>query len=75
MLTSFTGTLNDLSKYSSKFVDGGVVGWPTEYTTPSRSRGERSMTFTLRAQVLSGQTSASEKVGQDTVKTETKDEL
>lgn len=69
------GTLTDLSKYSAKFVDGGVVGWPIEYTTPSRSKGERKMSFTLKAQVLSGQAGASEKKGQDTVKNEGKDEL
>ncbi|KAJ4412068.1 hypothetical protein N0V82_008868 [Gnomoniopsis sp. IMI 355080] len=69
------GTLTDLSKYSSKFVDGGVVGWPIEYTYPSRSKGERNMSFTLKAQVLNSPASSSEKIDQDTVKADGKDEL
>ncbi|KAJ4395870.1 hypothetical protein N0V93_000084 [Gnomoniopsis smithogilvyi] len=69
------GALTDLSKYSPKFVHGGVVGWPIEYTHPSRSKGERNMSFTLKAQVLDSPASASEKIDQDTVQTEAKDEL
>lgn len=70
-----TGTLTDLSKYSPKFVDGGVVGWPIEYTHPSRSKGERNMSFTLKAQVLNSPATAPEKAEKDSVKAEAKDEL
>lgn len=72
---ALAGTLTDLSKYSPKFVDGGVVGWPIEYTYPSRSKGERNMSFTLKAQVLNSPATARENVEKDSVKAEAKDEL
>lgn len=75
MLTSLIGTLTDLSKYSPKFVDGGIVGWPIEYTHPKRSKGERNMSFTLKAQVLNSPATAPEKLEKDNVKTDSKDEL
>lgn len=69
-------TLTDLTKYGPKLVDGGVVAWPTDYTTPDRSTKERKMEFTIKAQVLSTKAGASpEKEGQDTVKPDSKDEL
>ncbi|KAL2262008.1 hypothetical protein VTK26DRAFT_2777 [Humicola hyalothermophila] len=45
-------TLMDLSKYSSKLVDGGVIAYPVNYTQPKRSKGERDMEFTVKAEVL-----------------------
>lgn len=75
MLILLVGTLADISKYSSKLVDGGVVGWPIEYTYPSRSKGERNMTFTLKAQVLNSPASVPEKIDQQVAKAEAKDEL
>lgn len=69
-------TLADLSKYSPKLVDGGVVGWPTDRSRPSRSKGLRKMDFTLKARVLKAQADVSEgKDAQDAVKTDGKDEL
>ncbi|KUI72741.1 hypothetical protein VM1G_11858 [Cytospora mali] len=69
-------TLADLDKYSPKLVDGGVVGWTTDYTTPRRGWLERNMEFTVKAQVLSAKVDASvEKEGQDAVRTDGKDEL
>lgn len=65
----------DLSKYSAKIVDGGVVGWPTEHTEPEREAGDREMSFTLKAQVLSSEASTPDMVDQDKVRTESKDEL
>lgn len=70
------GTLVDLAKYGPKLVDGGVVAWPTGYTTPDRSTTERNMEFTIKAQVLSAKAGASiDKEGQDAVKADSKDEL
>lgn len=70
------GTLTDLAKYSPKLVDGGVVAWPTGYTTPDRSTTERKVEFTIKAQVLSAKAGASiDKEAQDTVKADSKDEL
>ncbi|KAH8785190.1 hypothetical protein F5883DRAFT_445083 [Diaporthe sp. PMI_573] len=70
------GTLTDLSKYGPKVVDGGVVAWPTDYTTPDRKTKERTMEFTIKAQVLSAKAGASiDKEGQDAVKPDSKDEL
>ncbi|CAN8106553.1 unnamed protein product [Discula destructiva] len=69
------GTLIDLRKYSPKAVDGGVVGWPTEHTLPEREEGEREISFTLKAQVLSSEESATENIGQDKVQNAGKDEL
>lgn len=69
-------TLTDLTKYSSKLVDGGVVAWPASYTTPDRSTKERTMEFTIKAQVLSAKSGASiDKESQDAVKPDSKDEL
>jgi hypothetical protein len=71
-----SGTLTDLSKYGPKVVDGGVVAWPTDYTTPDRKTKERTMEFTIKAQVLSAKAGASiDKEGQDAVKPDSKDEL
>jgi len=44
--------LLDLSKYSSKISDGGVVGWPTSHTEADRKKGMRNIEFTVKAQVL-----------------------
>ncbi|KAJ9156037.1 hypothetical protein NKR23_g1247 [Pleurostoma richardsiae] len=44
--------LLDLSKYSSKISDGGVVGWPTSHTEADRKKGMRNIEFTIKAQVL-----------------------
>lgn len=69
-------TLADLDKYSPKLSDNGVVGWTTHYTSPRRSLSERNMEFTVKAQVLSAKVDVSmEKEGQDTVRTDNKDEL
>ncbi|KAJ0119035.1 hypothetical protein J7T55_013270 [Diaporthe amygdali] len=69
-------TLTDLTKYGPKLVDGGVVAWPTDYTTPKRSSEERKIEFTIKAQVLSAKAGAHlDKDGQDAVKTDSKDEL
>lgn len=69
-------TLADLDKYSPKLIDSGVVGWTTHYTSPRRSLSERKMEFTVKAQVLSAKVDVSmEKEGQDTVRTDNKDEL
>lgn len=51
-------TLRTLDRYSPKLVDGGVVGWPTDHTTPSRRQGQRQIEFTIKAQVLSAQVEA-----------------
>lgn len=72
----FSETLTDLTKYGPKLVDGGVVAWPTDYTTPKRSSEERKIEFTIKAQVLSAKAGAQlDKDGQDAVKTDSKDEL
>jgi hypothetical protein len=42
----------DLSKYSSKLVDGGVVAYPVHYTWPKRGQGLRDIEFQVKAQVL-----------------------
>lgn len=69
-------TLTDLTKYGPKLVDGGVVAWPTGYTTPDRTTKERKMEFTIKAQVLSAKAGTSpDKEGQDAVKPDIKDEL
>lgn len=72
--------LGNLEKYSPKLIDGGVVGWTTDHTTPSRREGLRKMKFTIKAQVLSAQAQADasvkkEAAQQDKVNTEAKDEL
>lgn len=41
----------DISKYSPKPSEGGVVAW-TSYTKANRRANERDMTFTVKAQVL-----------------------
>lgn len=69
-------SLADLSKYGPELVDGGVVGWPTQFTKPARKEGRRQMRFTLKAQVLSAQTDATTSEGkEDPAKVEVKDEL
>lgn len=73
---SLLDTLTDLTRYGPKLVDGGVVAWPTGYTTPDRSTKERKMEFTIKAQVLSAKAGAStDKEGQDAVRPDSKDEL
>ncbi|KAL1839633.1 hypothetical protein VTJ49DRAFT_1294 [Mycothermus thermophilus] len=42
----------DLSKYSHKLLDGGVVAYPVNHTTPDRSQGFRDIEITIKAQVL-----------------------
>lgn len=42
----------DLSKYSGKLVDGGVVAYPVHYTWPRRGQGKRDIEFQVKAQVL-----------------------
>ncbi|KAK4232719.1 Glucarate dehydratase [Achaetomium macrosporum] len=44
--------LLDLSKYSAKLVDGGVVAYPVHHSLPKRSQNKRDMEFTVKAQVL-----------------------
>ncbi|KAI3399598.1 hypothetical protein diail_6237 [Diaporthe ilicicola] len=69
-------TLSDLTKYGPKLKDGGVVAWPTDYTTPKRSLQERQIEFTIKAQVLSAKAGAPlDKEGQDAAKADSKDEL
>ncbi|KAK8073942.1 hypothetical protein PG994_004841 [Apiospora phragmitis] len=45
-------TLRDLSKYTPEVVDGAVVGWVTEHTSPNRAKKEREMQFTIRVESL-----------------------
>lgn len=72
----YLDTLGDLDNYSPQLVDGGVVGWPIHYTTPSRRKGLREIEFILKAQVLNTRTETVIKENtQDTVKTDVKDEL
>lgn len=54
--------MQDLSKYSSKLVDGGVVGWVTEHTRPARDDGERAMKFVVKAEVLALQDSGKDEL-------------
>jgi hypothetical protein len=49
----------DISKYSPKLSDGGVVAW-TAHTKANRNAKERTMTFTVKAQVLKAQGEAAE---------------
>ena len=51
MLTT-TESLMDLSKYSAKLADGGVIAYPINYTGPKRSDGKRDIEFTVKAEVL-----------------------
>ncbi|KAL2115340.1 hypothetical protein VTJ04DRAFT_9595 [Mycothermus thermophilus] len=44
--------LSDLSKYSPHLVDGGVIAYPIEHTTPDRKAGERDIDIKIKAQVL-----------------------
>lgn len=55
--------MSDLSKYSPKLTDGGVVAW-TSHTRADRKAGEREMTFTVKAQVLKAKADASEDEGE-----------
>ncbi|KAL1852752.1 hypothetical protein Daus18300_012083 [Diaporthe australafricana] len=69
-------TLTDLTKYGPKLKDGGVVAWPTDFTTPKRSSQERNMEFTIKAQVLSAKARTPlDTEGQEAVKADSKDEL
>lgn len=56
---SVADTLADISKYSPKLSDGGVVAW-TAHTKANRKAEERTMTFTVKAQVLKAQGEAAE---------------
>lgn len=47
-----TESLMDLSKYSAKLADGGVIAYPINYTGPKRSDGKRDIEFTVKAEVL-----------------------
>lgn len=68
--------LANMDKYSPKLVDGGVVGWITDHTSPRRDQSERKMEFTVKAQALSAKVDASmKKEAQDTMRTDSKDEL
>lgn len=68
--------LANLESYGPSLVDGGVVGWPTEHTKPSRREGSRSIKFTIKARVLSGQVGAeAQKEAQEPVTGDAKDEL
>ncbi|KAL2172336.1 hypothetical protein VTG60DRAFT_6175 [Thermothelomyces hinnuleus] len=44
--------LADLSKYSAELVDGGVVAYPVEHSSPGSSPLQREIEFTIKAQVL-----------------------
>ncbi|KAH6842345.1 hypothetical protein B0I37DRAFT_195996 [Chaetomium sp. MPI-CAGE-AT-0009] len=46
------GPLLDLSKYSSKLVDGGVIAYPIQHSLPKRAQGKRDIEFQVQAQVL-----------------------
>ncbi|KAK3291568.1 uncharacterized protein B0H64DRAFT_366921 [Chaetomium fimeti] len=46
------GPLLDLSKYSSKLVDGGVIAYPIHHSFPKRAQGKREIEFQIQAQVL-----------------------
>lgn len=52
------GLLN-LDHYAPKPKDGGVIAWTTQHTAPNRSKNERSMTFTIKAQTLKAAGAAS----------------
>lgn len=69
------GTLTDLTKYSPRIADGGVVGWPTEHTVPEREKGHRKISFTLKSQVLSSEINVPDEEVQGRVQSEAKDEL
>lgn len=49
----------DISKYSPKLSEGGVVAW-TAHTKANRKAKQRDMTFTVKAQVLKAQEEAAE---------------
>jgi len=44
--------LSDLDNYDSKLEDGGVIAWPTSYSTADRKNDKREVEFTIQAQVL-----------------------
>jgi hypothetical protein len=44
--------LSDLSKYSEKLVDGGVVAYPVSHTKPRRFQDKRDMEIEITAEVL-----------------------
>lgn len=56
-----------LEHYAPKPKDGGVIAWTTAHTEPDRSKNERAMTFTIKAQTL--QAAGAAAIGHD------KDEL
>jgi hypothetical protein len=42
----------DLSKYSAKLADGGVIAYPVDYTLAKRSKDQRDIEFQIKAEVL-----------------------
>lgn len=45
-------SLRDLAKYTPTPADGAVVAYPVQKARAKRSLGERTMDFTIKAQVL-----------------------
>lgn len=45
-------SLRDLAKYTPTPADSAVVAYPVQKTKAKRSLGERTMEFTIKAQVL-----------------------
>ncbi|KAL1887150.1 hypothetical protein Sste5346_010408 [Sporothrix stenoceras] len=52
-------SLLSLDNYAPKPKDGGVIAWTTAHTAPNRGKGERAMTFTIKAQTLQAAGAAS----------------
>lgn len=52
ILTVAVDPLLDLSKYSGKLVDDGVVAYPVHWTWAKRGQGKREIEFRVKAQVL-----------------------
>lgn len=52
MLTFRAEPLSDLSKYSAKLVDDGVVAYPVHYTFAKRGQNKRDIEFQVKAEVL-----------------------
>ena len=42
----------DLSKYSAKLADGGVIAYPVDHTLAKRSQNQREIEFQIKAEVL-----------------------
>jgi hypothetical protein len=54
--------LSDLNNYDSKLSDGGVIAWPTSYTSADRKNDKREVEFTIQAQVLKAADSSKEEL-------------